>query len=78
VLEHRRHDHGHLELLMGHGIPDPLLAAIKHMPAITTVRQMLKLPIDALARDQVPGLALLPGLATRLPHRALIRLPRRA
>ena len=40
VLEHQRADHGQLNCSMAHRIADPLLAAVKHMPATATVRQM--------------------------------------
>ena len=68
--------HGQLELLMAHRIADPLLAAVKHMPATATVRQMRDPLVQPLGRDQLPGLALMPGLAAGLAHRALVRLPR--
>ena len=61
---------------MAHRIIDPLLAAIKHMPATATVRQMLNALVQPLARDQLPGLALMPRLTAGLAHRALVGLPR--
>ena len=78
MLEHQRPDQRQLELLMDDRITDPLLAAIKLAPALTTVRQMHDTPIHALRRDQLPALALMPRLTARLPHRALVGLPRRA
>ena len=61
---------------MAHRIADPLLAAVKHMPATATVRQMRDPLVQPLGRDQLPGLALMPRLAAGLAHRALVRLPR--
>jgi hypothetical protein len=78
MLNHQRHDHRQLVLLMDHRIPDRLLAAIKHMPTITSIRQMRHAVIQPLGRDQLPRLALMPRLATGLTHRPLIRLTRRA
>ena len=55
VLEHQRADHRQLELLMAHRIADPLLAAVKHMPATATVRQMRDPLVQPLGRDQLPA-----------------------
>src|ERR1019366_5757255 len=78
VLEHQRDDHRQLELLMAHRIADPLLAAIKLTSATAAIRQMPDPAIQPLGRDQLPGLALMPRLTARLPHRPLVCLPRRA
>ncbi len=76
LLKHQRNDHRQLVLLMDDRIPDPLLAAIKLVPATATVRNMLKALIDPLGGDELPALALVTGLTAGLAHRALIRLPR--
>src|ERR1019366_4921280 len=78
VLEHQRDDHRQLELLMAHRIADPLLAAIKLTSATAAIRQMPDPAIQPLGRDQLSGLALMPRLTARLPHRPLVCLPRRA
>lgn len=62
---------------MDHRIADPLLPTAERMPALATIRQMLKALIDALRRDHLTRLALMTRLPARLAHRALVRLPRR-
>ena len=52
MLKHQRHNHRQLVLLMDHRIPNALLAAIKHTPTITSIRQMLEAVIQSLRRDQ--------------------------
>lgn len=74
VLKDQRHDHRQLVLLMADRITDPLLAAIKAMPTLTRLRQMLHTPINPLGRDHLTGPALMPRLSTRRTHRPLIRL----
>jgi hypothetical protein len=62
---------------MGHRIADALLAPVKDVPAATTIRQILTTTVRPVGRDQLARLALMPRLATRAAHRALVRLPRR-
>jgi hypothetical protein len=76
VLEHQRADHRQLELLMTHRIADPLLAAIKHVPATTAAREMQNALVQPLGSDKLTSLALMPRLPASFPHRALVRLPR--
>ncbi len=50
MLEHQRDDRRQLELLIDDRIADPFLAAIKHVPATTAVRQMLKIHVRGKGR----------------------------
>jgi hypothetical protein len=44
------------------------------VPAATTIRQILTTTVHSVGRDQLARLALMARLATRVAHRALVRL----
>ena len=73
VLDHQRHNLRQLPLLAQDRIPNPVLAAVKPMPAPAAERNMRNVIIDPLRCGELPGLALMPRLPAALLTQRLLR-----
>lgn len=76
MLEDQRRDRRQLPLLMNHGRAETLIALVEAVPAVATLRQVLKALVDTLGRCDLARLALVARLAAWLAQRRLRALAR--